>query len=102
MQQAAWQVDIADTGSVVEGEATRHDADDGVRDMVELKGATDDMGIAIEMALPEFVVQHDHGLAATLRVRRLDAAAEQGVHTKEGVGVLGEIGADEVLGNGAA
>ncbi len=102
MQQAAREVDVADTRSVIECEAAGHDADDGVEDMVELKRATDDMGIAVEVALPEFVVQHDHVLAASLRIGRLDAAAKQSVHTKECVGVLGEIGADEVLGNRAA
>ncbi len=97
VQQAARQVDIADAGGVIEGEAAGHDADDGVWGVVEFKRAADDMRIAAVVALPELVIQHSNVLAGALIVGGLDAASQQSVHTEEASRIAGEVGADDIF-----
>ncbi len=73
-------------------EPGRHDADDGVRLAVELKGAADDRGIAAESPLPQRIAQDDDGIA--LRHFVLfgpEGAAEGGMDAEQRKIRLGDV-----------
>src|SRR5579871_1520769 len=100
--QTAWQVNIADADGVIECEAARHDPDDGVRGVIHFQRSPDDVAIAAEVALPEAVVENNHGAAAVLCVGWLDVATEKRAHTKESPGILREVDARYVFGQSTA
>ncbi len=67
------------------GEAHRHDSDDLVRLVVKLDGFPHGFGIALEVALPEFVGQNHHLLRILTigHVGRCDVTANQRRHSQE-------------------
>src|SRR5215472_12306779 len=91
LHETARQVDITDAGGIIECEAARHDADDGVSGVNDFQRLPDDVGIAAEVALPEAVVENNDGVAAVLCIVWLDVAAEKRVYTKEAPGILCEV-----------
>ncbi len=70
--------------------------------MIDFQHSPDDVGIAAEVALPEAVVENNHGMAAVLRIGWLDVAAEKRAHTKESPCILCEVGARDLFRKGAA
>src|SRR6185312_4509845 len=85
------QVNIAYLNHVIKCEAARHHANDGVGSTIEFQRLPDNMGIAAEVALPELVIENNHGAAAVLCIGWLEVAAEKRADTKESPGILGEV-----------
>src|ERR1700756_4981397 len=98
LHQGRWQVDIADVGQVIECEAARHYANDGVGRMIQFQRLPDHPGIAAKVALPEAVVKNNNGVAAVLRIGWLNVAAEKRAHTEERPSILREVGARDLFG----
>src|SRR5690349_11572895 len=97
LHETARQVDIANPGGVIECEAARHDADDGVAGVIDFQRLPDDVWIAAKVALPEAVVENNNGVAAVLRIVWLDVAAEKRAYTKEAPGILCDVNARDVF-----
>jgi hypothetical protein len=87
-RQTERQVDIGNVGKIIECEAARHHANDGVGDLIDFQSLPDHVGIATEVALPEAVIENNNGVAAVFCIGWLDVAAEKGAHTKESPCVL--------------
>src|SRR5215469_14217811 len=96
------QVDIAHLNHVIECEAAWHDTNDGVGGVIDFQSSLDNVGIAAEVALPESVVENNHGVAAVLCIGWLEVATEKRAHTKESPGIFGEIVAHDVFRQRAA
>ena len=96
------QVDIAHPSHVIESEAAWHDTNDGVGGVIDFQCSLDNVGIAAEVALPELVVENNHGAAAVLRIGWLEVAAEKRAHTKESSGILCEVVAPYIFRQCAA
>src|SRR5215469_8026371 len=70
--------------------------------MIDFQRSPDNLGIAAEVALPEAVVENNHGVAAVLGIGWLDIAAEKRAHAKESPGILSEVDAPDVFRQCAA
>jgi hypothetical protein len=70
-------------------ESGRHDADDGVREAINVDGAPDDAGIAAEILLPDLVAQHRNAVTALLLFAGKERASQQRLHTENVEEVVG-------------
>jgi hypothetical protein len=97
VQQGTRKIDVADSERVIERETARHDTNDGVVRVVELKGAPDHFRVAMKMPLPEAKIQHHDRLAAALRIAELNPASEKSGNSKETAGILGKVNGGDIL-----
>jgi hypothetical protein len=80
-----------DVGVPAPGEVRASDADDGVLFVDQLKGPADDRLVAVKVALPEPIVQHDDGLRLLTpgRIGGSEIAAQQRRNSEGGKGIAG-------------
>ena len=77
-----------------------HDANDAVGLVVDFQSPSENIPVAVVMAHPEVVAEHDHRLLmGSFGVRRLDVAAEQGGNPQETTDILGDIGEGDIFRN---
>ena len=68
--------------------------------MVEFESLSENIPIAVVMAHPEVVVEHDRRLLlGSFGVRRLDVAAEQGGNPQEAADILGDVSEGDLFRN---
>src|SRR5581483_10161140 len=86
-----------------EGEAPRHDSDQGGGRVVEKKGFAKDGGILAKAFDPHFVAEDENGRGAGLGIRWQDSAAEQGRNAEELEGIAGnQVGVERFWRGGLA
>lgn len=74
-----------------------HDADDGAHAIVKAQAAADDVRVARELALPEFVAEHGDGFGRGSAVAGYDVAANKRLHAHDFESVDGAEIAAEAL-----
>jgi hypothetical protein len=80
-----------------EGEALRHDADDGRRNAGDADCASDDAGIAVKARLPQVVSDHGHRQRACSLVGFRQGASEQRRNSQRAEGRAGHLGGRDRL-----